>query len=181
MRSATCRKEGSMMYIAHADSPVGALTLASADGATLSGLWIDGQKYDRALLKGETVEECTTDELPIFRETARWLKLYFSGQEPNFYPRLSFSGSAFRKKIAREMLSVPYGRTASYKQLAESLAARQGKSYVSPHATGGAVAHNPLLLLIPCHRIIGADGRLTGYAGGLERKKYLLALEAGQL
>ena len=170
-----------MIRIAHLDSPVGALTLASADGITLSGLWIDGQKYDRALLKDECVRECGIDELPIFQESARWLKVYFSGREPNFYPRLSFSGSAFRKAIAREMLSVPYGQTASYKQLAESLAARQGKSYVSPHATGGAGAHNPLLILIPCHRIIGADGRLTGYAGGLERKKYLLALEAGQL
>ena len=169
------------MYIAHADSPVGALTLASADGVTLSGLWIDGQKYDRALLKDEAVRECEIDSLTIFQEAVRWLQIYFSGKEPNFYPRLSLSGSDFRREIAREMLAVPYGHTASYKQLAESLAARQGKSYVSPHATGGAVAHNPLLILIPCHRIIGADGRLSGYAGGIEKKKYLLKLEQAAL
>ena len=121
------------MYIAHADSPVGALTLRELPTARhSSGLWIDGQKYDRALLKGETVEECTTDELPIFRETARWLKLYFSGQEPNFYPRLSFSGSEFRKKIAREMLSVPYGRTASYTARGEPCRAAGKKLCVAP-------------------------------------------------
>ena len=158
-----------MIRIAHVDSPLGALTLASADGITLSGLWIDGQKYDRALLKGETVEECTTDELPIFRET------------PNFYPRLSFSGSDFRKAIAREMLAVPYGQTASYKELAARLAAKEGKVFISPHATGGAVAHNPLLILIPCHRIIAADGRLSGYAGGIEKKISLLKLEQAAL
>ena len=169
-----------MIRIAHLDSPVGALTLASADGITLSGLWIDGQKYDRALLKDECVRECGIDELPIFQESARWLKVYFSGREPNFYPRLSFSGSAFRKAIAREMLSVPYGQTASYKELAARLAAKEGKVFISPHATGGAVAHNPLLLFIPCHRIIAADGRLSGYAGGVEKKQYLLALERGR-
>ena len=170
-----------MIRIVHVDSPLGALTLASADGITLSGLWIDGQKYDRALLKGETVEECTTDELPIFRETLRWLELYFSGREPNFYPWLSFSGSDFRKAIAREMLAVPYGQTASYKELAARLAAKEGKVFISPHATGGAVAHNSLLLFIPCHRIIAADGRLSGYAGGIEKKKYLLKLEQAAL
>lgn len=168
-----------MIRIAHLDSPVGALTLASADGITLSGLWIDGQKYDRALLKGACVRECGIEEVPIFQESARWLKVYFSGREPNFYPRLSFSGSAFRKAIAREMLAVPYGQTASYKELAARLAAKEGKDFVSPHATGGAVAHNPLLLFIPCHRIIAVDGRLSGYAGGVEKKQYLLALERG--
>jgi len=126
-----------MIRIVHVDSPLGALTLASADGITLSGLWIDGQKYDRALLKGETVEECTTDELPIFRETLRWLELYFSGREPNFYPRLSFSGSEFRKAIAREMLAVPYGQTASYKELAVRLAAKElGVDLANVTATG---------------------------------------------
>ena len=173
-------KEGRMIQIAQLDSPLGMLTLASADGITLSGLWIDGQKYDRALLKGERVRECGIDELPIFRESARWLKLYFSGREPNFYPRLSFSGSEFRKAIAREMLAVPYGQTASYKELAVRLAAKEGKDFISPHATGGAVAHNPLLLFIPCHRIIAADGRLSGYAGGIEKKKYLLKLEQAE-
>jgi len=126
-----------MIQIAQLDSPLGMLTLASADGITLSGLWIDGQKYDRALLKGERVRECGIDELPIFRESTRWLKLYFSGREPNFYPRLSFSGSEFRKAIAREMLAVPYGQTASYKELAVRLAAKElGVDLANVTATG---------------------------------------------
>ena len=147
----------------------------SGDGEALTGLWFIGQKHF-----GETLpEECREGPLPVFRETEEWLRVYFGGAAPGFTPKLSPRGTPFRKAVWDILLTVPYGKTVTYGEIASALAARRGGARIPARAVGGAVAHNPVSLLIPCHRVVGADGSLTGYAGGLERKKKLLAMEQG--
>jgi len=142
------------------------LTLAS-DGESLIGLWLEGQKYFAAGLEPDAQN---TFSLPVFRETAAWLERYFSGQRPPDLPPLALQGSKFRQAVWKKLLEIPYGQTRSYGELAEALSS-------SPRAVGGAVGHNPISILIPCHRVVGAHGSLTGYAGGVERKQFLLELE----
>ena len=163
-----------MDYTHHCDTPLGGMTLAS-DGEALTGLWFDGQKYFGSTLSPEHEER----DLPVFEDTLRWLDLYFSGKEPGFTPRLSLRGSAFRIAIWEILLSIPYGQTMTYGEIAERLARQSGLPRMSAQAVGGAVGHNPISIIVPCHRVVGADGRLTGYAGGLERKARLLELESG--
>ncbi len=153
-------------------SPLGEITLAS-EGEALCGLWFVGQKHYAAGLSPERAEK----ELPVFVQTARWLDLYFGGQEPDFTPPLAPRGSPFRLAVWELLRSIPYGCTLSYGQLAARLSGERGPARVSPRAVGGAVAHNPISLLIPCHRVLGADGSLTGYAAGPERKLWLLRRE----
>ncbi|NBI09127.1 methylated-DNA--[protein]-cysteine S-methyltransferase [Colidextribacter sp. OB.20] len=159
-----------MDYIAHYTSPLGGITLAS-DGQALTGLWFDGQKYFGASLSGERQER----ELPVFDRAAEWLDLYFSGRAPEFTPPLALRTTPFRRAVWELLLAVPYGQTTTYGQLAAQIAQKRGG--MSAQAVGGAVGHNPISLVIPCHRVLGADGGLTGYAGGLEKKRRLLALE----
>ncbi len=147
-------------------SPLGGLTLSS-DGEALTGLWFDGQAHFGAGLSDDYEEK----PLPVFDEALRWLSVYFSGREPDFTPPLRLRGTAFQRAVWQELLTVPYGRTMSYGELARRLGT------ASARAVGGAVGRNPVSLIVPCHRVLGADGRLTGYAGGLERKRYLLRLE----
>ena len=154
-----------MEYIHHYASPLGGITLAS-DGSALTGLWFDGQKYFAAALSPDSEEKM----LPVFAEADRWLDRYFTGSIPDFTPPLNPRGTPFRLLVWETLLAVPYG------QLAQRLALRTGRP-VSARAVGNAVGHNPVSLIIPCHRVIGADGSLTGYAGGLERKTRLLQLE----
>ena len=137
----------------------------------MTGLWFDGQAHFGETLAAQACEK----PLPVFRTAARWLDLYFSGRVPDFTPPLRPRGTAFRRAVWALLLTVPYGATVSYGGLAGQLAC--GRSRMSAQAVGGAVGHNPIALIIPCHRVIGADGRLTGYAGGLERKQALLRLE----
>ena len=160
-----------MDYICHYDSPLGGITLAS-DGSALTGLWFDGQKYFAAVLSADPEEKM----LPVFVEAERWLDRYFTGNIPDFVPPLHPRGTPFRLLVWETLLTVPYGQTVTYVQLAQRLSARTGHP-VSARAVGGAVGHNPVSLIIPCHRVIGADGSLTGYAGGLDRKISLLQLE----
>lgn len=155
-----------MDYLCHIPSPLGGLTLAS-DGEALTGLWFDGQAHFGAGLSDERKER----PLPVFDEALRWLSVYFSGREPDFTPPLRLRGTAFQRAVWQELLTVPYGRTMSYGELARRLGT------ASARAVGGAVGRNPVSIIIPCHRVLGADGRLTGYAGGLERKRYLLRIE----
>ena len=157
-----------MDYVWHYASPLGGIMLAS-DGQALTGLWFEGQKYFAAGLDGEHEEKA----LPVFDETARWLDAYFGGREPGFTPPLRPRGTAFQRAVWEQLLTVPCGGTLSYGQLA----ARLGLPRAAARAVGGAVGRNPVSLIIPCHRVVGADGSLTGYAGGLERKRRLLALE----
>lgn len=159
-------------YIHHYSSSLGEITLAS-DGEALTGLWFDGQKYFGATLAGNYEQK----KLPIFRQTAEWLDIYFSGKAPGFTPPLVMNTTPFRKAVWETLLSIPFGQTMTYGEIAGRIARQKGLSQMSPRAVGGAVGHNPISLIIPCHRVIGAAQNLTGYAGGIERKRQLLALE----
>lgn len=168
-----------MKYTYHYDSPLGGITMAS-DGESLSGLWFDGQKYFGAGLAADEEEQTESGEiLPVFEETKKWLDIYFDGKEPDFTPRLHLQGSPFRMEVWEILLKIPYGKTTTYKEIAERVAAQRGIPSMSAQAVGGAVGHNPISIIVPCHRILGTDGSLTGYAGGVEKKKSLLALEQG--
>lgn len=156
----------------HLDSPLGGITLAS-NGEALTGLWFDGQKHFGAGLSGSAEERA----LPIFEETERWLRIYFEGHEPDFTPDLRPAGSPFQQEVWELLRQIPYGETVSYGALAARIAQRRGLARFSAQAVGGAVGRNPISILIPCHRVLGADGSLTGYAGGVEKKAALLQLE----
>lgn len=147
-------------------SPLGEILLC-ADEIGLRGLWFEGSRYFAAGVPEEKSEGMT----PVLLSAVRWLDEYFSGKQPDFTPPLHLIGSDFRLKVWSELLKIPYGSTVSYGELA----ARVGK--MSAQAIGGAVGHNPVGIIVPCHRVIGADGSLTGYAAGLERKSFLLRLE----
>ena len=161
-----------MQYITHYSSPIGAITIAS-NGTSLTGLWFDGQKYFASTLGADYKEK----DLPVFTEAKRWLDIYFSGREPDFTPPLSLNGSAFRMAVWQILQSIPYAQTITYGDIARQLAAQQGKTKMSAQAVGGAVGHNPISIIVPCHRVVGADGSLTGYAGGIDKKVQLLELE----
>ena len=156
-----------MDFTAPYSSPLGDITLAS-DGISLVGIWFNGQRYDAEML-GQVHE--VHPHLPVFDETRRWLDLYFNGQVPDFTPPLQMRGSVFRQRVWHQLLEIPYGSTVAYGDIARRLGCR------SAQAVGGAVGHNPISLIIPCHRVIGADGSMTGYGGGIDRKIRLLELE----
>ena len=161
-----------MDYICRYDSPLGGITMASG-GTALTGLWFDGQRHFAAGLDPEHTEA----SLPVFCEARRWLDIYFSGRDPGFTPPLDIKAAPFRRSVWETLLTIPYGQTVTYGEIAGRLAGPDGNRRVFARAVGGAVGHNPVSLIIPCHRVIGAEGSLTGYAGGLERKRRLLALE----
>lgn len=161
-----------MNNIFHYTSPLGGITLASS-GEALAGLWFDGQKY----FPHKLISESTEAELPIFTQTCNWLDIYFSGKEPGFTPPISLHTTPFRKAVCDIMLTIPYGQTMTYGEIANIIANQQGAERMSAQAVGSAVGHNPVSIIIPCHRVVGADGSLTGYAGGLDKKTALLKLE----
>ena len=161
-----------MHYINHYHSPLGTILLA-ADDTGLTGLWFEGQKYFAQGLDKETEEK----EFSVFQTARRWLDVYFSGQAPDFQVPLHFQGTAFQKDVWEILLSIPYGGTTTYGAIAKQLAAKRGLPHLSAQAVGSAVGHNKISIIVPCHRVIGADGSLTGYAGGIWRKEKLLALE----
>lgn len=161
-----------MTYTTHYDSPLGGILLA-ADEMGLTGLWFEGQKYFADTLAPDRKEQ----ETSILREAKHWLDVYFSGQEPDFTPPLHPIGSDFRQEVWKLLLEIPYGQTTTYGELAKQLAARHGLSRMSAQAVGGAVGHNKISIIIPCHRVVGTNGSLTGYAGGIDKKVKLLTLE----
>lgn len=161
-----------MEYTHHYDSPLGGITLAS-DGEALIGLWFDDQKYYTDTLS----EKNEPKELPIFELVDKWLDIYFSGKEPDFTPPLSMKTTPFRKAVWEIMLTIPYGQTMTYGEIAEIIAKQKGIEKMSAQAVGGAVGHNSISLIIPCHRVVGTNGSLTGYAGGLDKKIWLLEME----
>mgnify|MGYP002517149760 FL=1 len=165
-----------MTYIRHYDSPLGRILLA-ADEIGLTGLWFDGQKYFARDLPGERAKQ----EVPVLAETKRWLDVYFSGREPDFTPPLHPVGSAFRLSVWEILLQIPYGQTTTYGEIARRLAEERGLARMSAQAVGGAVGHNEIAIIIPCHRVVGANGSLTGYAGGIAKKKKLLELERADM
>lgn len=165
-----------MTYIQHYASPLGGILLAAND-IGLTGLWFDGQKYYADALPAEHIER----ETPILADAKRWLDVYFTGVEPDFMPPLHPVGSAFRQAVWELLLQIPYGQTVTYGELARQLAEKQGVEHMSAQAVGGAVGHNPISLIIPCHRVVGTHGSLTGYAGGIDKKLKLLELEQADI
>ena len=158
-----------MLFLTHYASPLGPILLA-ADETGLTGLWFEGQKYFPSFLGVDYQEK----ETPVLTETARWLDVYFSRKDPGFLPPLHPQGSPFRQTVWDILLTIPRGQTITYGEIARRLGVR------SAQAVGGAVGHNPISILIPCHRVVGSDGSLTGYAGGFDRKTRLLQLEGAR-
>ena len=161
-----------MVYTCHYESPLGGILLA-ADEVGLTGRCFDGQKYFARDLPAEHTERNT----PLLLKAGRWLDIYFTGREPDFMPPLHPVGSAFRQSVWEILLQIPYGQTMTYGEIARQLAERQGGVRVSAQAVGGAVGHNEISIIIPCHRVVGTGGSLTGYAGGIDKKIKLLELE----
>lgn len=162
-----------MIYTASYSSPLGDMLLAVKDGA-LVGLWFEGQKYYGAAIS----EAVPKDDDKTSVKVKRWLDRYFAGKRPDAAElALAPAGSDFRQAVWAVLRKLPYGKTISYGDIARTLAKRKGLVRVSARAVGGAVAHNPVSVIIPCHRVVGSDGKLTGYAGGIDKKIKLLELE----
>ena len=165
-----------MTYTYHYHSPLGDITISS-NGTAITGLWFDGQKYFGAGL----AKNCEEKELAVFEEAKRWLDIYFSGKEPGFTPPLLMETTPFRKEVWEILLTIPYGQTMTYGGIADRIARRKGLDKMSAQAVGGAGGHNAISLMIPCHRVVGTNGSLTGYAGGIEKKVRLLTLEKADM
>lgn len=161
-----------MNNIYHYSSPLGGITVSS-NGDEITGLWFDGQKYFGASLP----KKCEEKALHVFEEAKRWLDLYFSGKAPDFTPPLSMETTDFRKTVWEILLTIPFGQTMTYGEIAKDIARRKGIENMSAQAVGGAVARNAISLIIPCHRVVGRSGSLTGYAGGIEKKIWLIEME----
>ena len=161
-----------MTFVQHYNSPLGGILLA-ADEIGLTGLWFNGQKYFARSLPAGYTEQNT----PALSEAKRWLEVYFTGKEPDFMPPLHIVGSAFRRAVWEILLQIPYGKTTTYGEIARQLAEKQKLPRMSAQAVGGAVGHNEISIIIPCHRVVGTNGSLTGYAGGIDKKIKLLELE----
>ena len=165
-----------MTFTSRYDSPLGGILLA-ADEIGLTGLWFDGEKYFADHLPAKHTEQ----ETEILTLAKRWLEMYFSGKEPGFLPSLHPIGSPFRQAVWKILLQIPYGHTITYGEIARRLAAETGVARMSAQAVGGAVGHNEISIIIPCHRVVGTSGSLTGYAGGLNKKVKLLELERADM
>ncbi|WP_281540215.1 methylated-DNA--[protein]-cysteine S-methyltransferase [Selenomonas noxia] len=160
-----------MLYTSHYASPLGGMTLVS-DGTALVGLYFDGQKYAAQGLDATRTQK----NLPVFEEVRRWLDVYFSGRKPDFTPPTAPAGTAFQQSVWEILRTIPYGQTVTYGAIARRIEQNTG-CRMSAQAVGGAVGRNPISILIPCHRVVGTNGSLTGYAGGLDKKAYLLRIE----
>lgn len=165
-----------MQYADHYQSPLGGITLSGTE-SELTGLWFDGQKYFGSTLPADHEER----ESPVLAQTKRWLDCYFQGNIPGFMPPLKLSGTPFRLAVWEILKQIPYGEVITYGKIAEQIASLKGLPSMSAQAIGGAVGHNPISILIPCHRVVGSGGSLTGYAGGLEKKLRLLTLEKAEI
>ena len=161
-----------MQYISTYQSPIGKILLA-CDEIGLTGLWFEGEKFYALSLDKEHEER----EMPVFAQVKRWLDIYFSGREPDFMPPLHMIGSSFQLSVWELLRKIPYGKTTSYGELAKCIAAKRNLPHMSAQAVGGAVGHNEISIIIPCHRVVGTNGSLTGYAGGIDKKISLLKLE----
>lgn len=164
-----------MQYTTHYQSPLGDLLLA-ADDEGLTGIWFEGSANYADGLELQYEE----NETPILKKAREWLDVYFSGREPDFLPPIHMTGTPFQLSVWEILQKIPYGKTMTYKEIAEKIAQKEGHPS-SAQAVGGALARNRWLVLIPCHRVVGTDGSLTGYAGGMDRKVELLKLEKADL
>ena len=161
-----------MVYTCKYESPIGDILLA-ADEIGLTGLWFEGEKYFANTLPDERISQ----ETDILTEAKKWLDVYFSGEEPTFTPPLHPAGSTFRQSVWQILLQIPYGKTTTYGEIARKIARMKKLPHMSAQAVGGAVGHNEISIIIPCHRVVGTNGSLTGYAGSIDRKISLLKLE----
>lgn len=179
-----------MLFVDSYDSPIGKMIMKSFDGKKLCELHFEGQKYFNEKEEAKRLaianfsetatiaDDATLSDAPaIFAETKRWLDIYFSGKKPDFTPLLDLQGTDFRRDVWKLLLKIPYGKTASYGDIANKIAKKRGIAKMSNRAVGGAVGHNPVAIIVPCHRVVGANGSLTGYGGGIERKIKLLEIE----
>lgn len=160
------------MIYANLKSPLGDMTAAAEDNK-ITGLWFDGQKY----YPKDTRSWVYEPEHPVFIRLHQWLRDYFKGKKNLALPELQPKGTEFQKAVWEVLLQIPYGSITTYGEIAKKIAASRGQDTMSAQAVGGAVGHNPVSILIPCHRVVGTNGSLTGYAGGLDRKTALLQLE----
>lgn len=165
-----------MQYTTTYQSPLGKILLA-CDDSGLTGLWFEGEKFYALNLD----KEHKAKDTPVFAAAKRWLDVYFSGREPDFLPSLHMIGSDFQLSVWELLLQIPYGKITTYGELARRVAEKRGLSRMSAQAVGGAVGHNEISLIVPCHRVVGTNGSLTGYAGGISRKQKLLALESADM
>ena len=166
------------MYSTRYDSPLGELMLAS-DGESLTGLWMDGQKYHGSTLFKDIVEK---DDLPVFEKTEKWLNEYFAGNNPPIADvPLAPIGKKYQQDVWKMLCDIPYGTTTSYGKIKNKIIEIPGNERMTSRLVGSAVGHNPISIIIPCHRVVGFDGNLTGYAGGLDRKVLLLDLEGADI
>lgn len=163
-----------MLYTSKYDSPLGSILLA-ADDLGLTGLWLENNRFFPNKLESQPGE---TEDI---RDAKGWLDIYFSGREPDFTPRLHQKGSDFHRAVGEIMLKIPYGKTTTYGDIAKELAAQRGIAKMSAQAVGGAVGRNEISIIIPCHRVVGSNGSLTGYGGGLDNKIKLLELEGADM
>ncbi len=153
-------------------SPLGKIILTS-NGQAITGLWFENERPDLTAACGKGSA--------VFDNTKRWLDIYFMGKEPDFTPPIFFDSTPFRNAVWNILLDIPYGHTVTYGQIAAKIAKRRGLLRMSAQAVGGAVGKNPISIIVPCHRVIGSDGSLVGYAGGLDKKSALLELEKSGL
>ena len=163
-----------MIYTSNYKSPIGNLLIASKENK-LVGLWIENQKYYISNFKDKIIE---TENLEILVKTKKWLDRYFKGEKPDISElEINLIGSEFRKSVWEILKNIPYGEVITYNDIAKELAKQKGIKKMSAQAVGGAVGHNPISIIIPCHRVVGSNGSLTGYAGGIKKKIYLLEHE----
>lgn len=165
-----------MQYISYYQSALGNILLA-ADEAGLTGLWFEGQKYFAHHLDREAEEK----ELPVFDQAKQWLDIYLSGKEPDFMVPLHLTGTDFQNEVWKILCRIPYGKTMTYGEIAKQIARKRGIDHMSAQAVGGAVGHNEISVIVPCHRVVGSNGSLTGYAGGIDKKIQLLTLEKADM
>lgn len=163
-----------MQYTSKYKSPLGEIMIA-ADEKGLTGLWFVGQKYFALYLDKDNEEK----EIPVLKEAKKWLDIYFSGKEPKFKLPLHFTGTDFQNEIWEILYTIPYGKTMTYGEIANILVKRKGLKRMSAQAVGGAVGKNEISIIVPCHRVVGSNGSLTGYAGGISKKIELLKMEHG--
>lgn len=165
-----------MQYISHYESPLGGVILES-DGKALTGLWFGGGKFSPDTISDETQEK----DLPVFEQTKNWLDIYFNSEVPDFTPPLAVCGSDFRKAVWEILQTIPYGQTMTYGAIAKMIAKQRGFARMSAQAVGQAVGRNPISIIVPCHRVVGTGGNLTGYGGGIDKKIALLTLEKADM
>lgn len=174
-REQTHSKEGQMYYSAKYRSPIGLITLVSDDTDNIVAVWMEGQKYYGDSVRGEIIEQ---ENVPALRKASKWLDRYFAGERPDIDELLlAPNGGEFRQQVWEILRNIPYGEVVTYGDIAKEIAKKQGKKEMSAQAVGGAVGHNPISIIVPCHRVVGSNKSLTGFSGGISKKMKLLQHE----